>query len=102
MVEALVNHITLPPRLPGRQDARLDRVEPGFIALLLNAISKLGPSGDHDLLRRSLQSCKVVNAGGRLHKASLLVALRELQPKDFLILHVGEQNAGLVIRRDHQ
>ncbi|KAI9684828.1 MAG: hypothetical protein M1829_000203 [Trizodia sp. TS-e1964] len=99
------NHIALPPRLPGQQDAKLDVVESGLIQRLVNATKHLAhltdPPASRDLwhtLRRSLQTCKYLNSGRRLSKASLLTAFRELQGSDFIALHVTEQNAALIIR----
>jgi hypothetical protein len=57
-IEALVNHITLPPKLPGRQDGNLRVIEPGLIAFLLGALSNLDPNGEHDVLKRSLRTCR--------------------------------------------
>lgn len=100
-LESLVNHVALPPRLPGRQDGKLNEIESDLIAFLMNAASKVDSGNELGDLRRSLQTCKVVNADRRLRKSSLLTAFRELQVDEFLILHVVEQNAALVIRRDH-
>jgi hypothetical protein len=103
-LQSLFNHIALPPRLPGRQDTRLDRVERGLVERLLDATVKLSrlPHNDSvdewESLRRSLETCRRVNSGGRLTKTSLLTALRELQGRDFIALHITEQNAALIIR----
>lgn len=104
LLESLFNHIALPPRLPGRQDTRLDQVERALVERLLDAAVKLSrlPHNDSvdewESLRRSLETCKRVNFGGRLTKTSLLTALRELQGRDFIALHITEQNAALIIR----
>jgi hypothetical protein len=104
LLESLFNHIALPPRLPGRQDRRVDRVERALIERLLDATVKLSrlPQNDSidewESLRRSLETCRRVNSGGRLTKASLLTALRELRGRDFITLHITEQNAALIIR----
>lgn len=52
-----------------------------------------------DCIRRSLENSKHVNYSDRLNKSSLLDAFRRLERDEVLILHVGEQNAGLLIRR---
>jgi hypothetical protein len=104
LLESLFNHIALPPRLPGRQDIRLDRVERGLVERLLDATVNLSRLPHNDSvnewgsLRRSLETCRRVNSGGRLTKTSLLTALRELQGRDFIALHITEQNAALIIR----
>lgn len=103
LLELLFNHIALPSRLPGRQDTRLDRVERGLVERLLDTTVKLSrlPHNDSvewESLRRSLEICRRVNSGGRLTKTSLWTALRELQGRDFIALHITEQNAALIIR----
>ena len=52
-----------------------------------------------DTVRRSLETCRTVNQAGRLNKASLLTAFQQLGGQDVLTLHIAEQNAGLLIRR---
>ena len=59
LAESLSHHITLPPRLPGSQDENLDQIETGLLDLLLDSIQQLGPNGEHDLLRRCVETCKV-------------------------------------------
>lgn len=49
-----------------------------------------------DSVRLSLETCRTVNQAGRLNKASLLKAFRELGVQEILILHIAEQNAGLL------
>ena len=103
-LETLFSHIALPPRLPGRQDTGLNRVERALVERLLDATIKLSRLPHNNFvnkwesLRRSLETCKQVNSGGRLTKTSLLTALRELQGQDFIALHIREQNAALIIR----
>jgi hypothetical protein len=43
-----------------------------------------------------------VKAGCRLNKTALLTEFRRFNHNGFLILHVAEQNAGLLIRRQHE
>ena len=102
LLESLVNHIALPPRLPGQQDGQLNEVEPRMLAFFLSSVAKLNSGNDLDNLRCSLQASKVANAGGTLHRSSLLTALQELHVGGFLVLYVSAQNAGLIIRRDHK
>lgn len=107
LLNALVNHIGLPPRLPGKQEEGIDEIEEALTVRLLNACRALSGltegelSQQWDRTRKILQICKVVNAGGKLDKASLLSEFQALERKDLLILHVTEQNAGLLIRRNH-
>lgn len=107
-LELLFNHVALPPRLPGKHDHKIEDIEYAMTVRLLNASRELRDLmykefGDQwDTICRSLQICKTVNAGGKLNKASLVVEFRRLEPKDLLILHVTEQNAGLIVRRHHE
>ena len=107
-LEAVFNHIVLPPRLPSKQDVQLHKVENALTDRLLNASRVLR---DHinveyddqwSCIRRSLQTCKAVNVGGKLNKSSLLTHFRSLERKDILILHIAEQNAGLLVRRHRE
>lgn len=100
-LEAVVNHLTLPPRLPGQQDSSLVRVEPILVTYLIDATKRLDFDGSLDCLRHSLQTSQLINTGRRLQKSSLLKAFRELLRGEFLILQVVEQNAAVIIRRDH-
>lgn len=104
LLESLFNHIALPARLPGRQDKKLDIIERALVERLQDATAKMlrlpGIDFVNDLhsLRRSLDTCRRVNSGGRLTKASLLTALQGLRSRDFIALHITEQNAALIIR----
>lgn len=103
--DTLAQHVSLPSRLPGSLEARTEHVEQALVERLHDTCRFLRDLTDgtfrdtFDHLRRTLISCKTVNAGGRLNKTTLLSAFRDLQNDDVLILHVSEQNAGLLIRR---
>jgi hypothetical protein len=103
---AVYSHLVLPPRLPGRQDAKLIQIGNDLLERLIKATRLLASlsnqNGQWECLRRALQTCKVVNEGGKLNKASLLSTFRDLKDNDFLILHVTEQNAGLLVRRQQE
>jgi hypothetical protein len=107
MLELLFNHFVLPPRLPGKQDSRIEDIEHSLITRVLLAsrtmrdLVNIDFRDRWDSVRRSLQTCKVVNLGGKLDKKSLVAEFRSLQSEDILILHVAQQNAGLLIRRQH-
>ncbi len=106
LYESLIAHLALIPRPPGHQDARFDRVERAIIERVLDVTVKLCrlPDNPHvdvlESLRRSIDTCRRVNINGRLTRLSLLAAFRDLEGKDMIIIHVAEQNAGLLIRRD--
>jgi hypothetical protein len=104
-LELVFNHLVLPPKLPGKRDGEIEEIENHLTKRLLNAADILkGLSSNEsaeawDCIRRSLEICSIVNEDGRLNKTSLLDAFRRLKHKDGVILHVAEQNAGLLIRQ---
>lgn len=108
ILESLFDHVALPLRLPGKQESRIDQIEHALTECVLDASRTLrnltnNEFGGHwDCIRRVLQTCKDVNAGGKLNKTSLLTEFRSLEGRYPLILHVAEQNAGLLIRRDYE
>jgi len=107
LMKAIFNHVVLPPQLPGKHDDQLGQVEPALIRLLQNASSILrdlteGGIRDHfDLVCHTLHTCRRVNAGGGLDRGTLRAEFGNLGRTGLLILHIVEQNAGLLIRR-HQ
>ncbi|KAI9765237.1 MAG: hypothetical protein M1840_007729 [Geoglossum simile] len=109
LLELVFNHVALPPQLPAKQDGRNDqiRVERALTDRLLDASRTLRDNtrdefGSHwERIRHLLQTCKTVNAGAKLDRPTLLSNLRTLERNDLVILHVAEQNAGLLIRRLH-
>lgn len=108
LLESLFYHVTLPPRLPGKQDHNTEKIEHALASRLLDATRALRDLVDEqsrdqwDCVRRALQSCRIINAGGRICRNSLLNELRSVECKDLLLLHIAEQNAGLLIRRHHE
>lgn len=108
LLESIFNHVALPPQLPGTQEKRTEAVERALTEHLLEAsrivrdLPKNSFSNEWDCMYRLLQTCKVVNAGSKLDKTSLLTEFQRLECSDLLMLHVTEQNAGILIRRDHE
>lgn len=105
ILESILNHVALPPHLPGRQEAALYKIEHALTERLLEASRTLKDLTNNrfgsDCVRRVIQTCKVLNAGGKLNKTSLLTAFRELEASD-LVIHIREQNAGLIVRRHRE
>ena len=105
LLTSLFNHLALPLRLPGKHESKIEEIELALTVRLLDATRYLrlltgnDASEMLDYIRRSLEVCKLVNANGRLNKSSLLNAFRGLERREVLILHVAQQNAGLLIRR---
>lgn len=107
LLESLANHVALPPRLPGKRESQLDQIENALTDRLLDASRTIRDlthgeiSQQWDGIRRILQTCRTINAGGKLDKKQLLTEFRGLGSKHVLIVHVAEQNAGLLIRRQN-
>ncbi|KAI9771414.1 MAG: hypothetical protein M1839_002804 [Geoglossum umbratile] len=107
ILESVFNHIALPPRLPAKQEDRADqiRIERALIDLLLYAVRTLrdikgcGFSGYWESISHALQTCGTLNSGGKLDKTALFEEFTRIPVVRFVILHVAEQNAGLLIRR---
>ena len=103
LVESIFNHLVLPPKLPGQQDTDIEAIQDSILNRLINACDTIGKHVGHELaetwrpIRDSLLSCLKMNAG-RLEKASMLREFSRLRRQGFLILHVVEQNAALIIR----
>ena len=85
----------------------MEQIENGLTACVLDATRNLKDLTNGELsrgwdgIRNVLHKCKAVNAGGKINKTFLLTEFRRLQHKGLLILHVAEQNAGLLIRRGY-
>ena len=108
LLESLVNHIALPPRLPGKADSNLDQIQYALTGYLIDASRTLRDQTNGEFSRQlesiriTLCTCRILNAGGKLNKTSLLTHFRKLERKDYLILHIAEQNAGLLIQRHNE
>lgn len=105
LLESLVQHIALPPKLPGAAEHNLDEIEAALVSRLIHACRLAGTvaTGDlrhhFDTTRFVLQTCKSLNAGRSLKKESLAAEFSHLQTSRPLILHVTEQNAGVLIQK---
>ena len=101
----LVNHLVLPPQLPGKEDDSLQDIDEALIQGLLNALQSLQTFTPDDsqkwvqVTRHVLRTCMTLNSGGRIDGPSLIATLDVLAPGQVLILHVTEQNAGLLLSR---
>ncbi|KAI1458353.1 hypothetical protein F4805DRAFT_456984 [Annulohypoxylon moriforme] len=105
MLHSIYNHLVLPPQLPGKRDECIEAISHEVTKRILGACNGVGSLVDRQWsqafqsLRASLTSCIDLNTG-RLDKATLLKHFRLLEPDHMLILHVIEQNAALIIRRE--
>ncbi|KAK6953233.1 hypothetical protein Daesc_005533 [Daldinia eschscholtzii] len=107
LLQAVFNHLVLPPQLPGSQDSDIEALSYDVLARIIRTCETLGSlvestwSEAFQTLGASLKSCLALHSG-RLEKSALLAHFRELQPNHMLILHVTEQNAALLIRRTNR
>lgn len=106
VIEALFNHLVLPPKLPSQQDSNLDGLGQQLAVRLAKAAATLTdfescpPLVKNALadLENSLLLSEKLNRGG-LDQSSLLEAFASIETTP-LIIHVVEQNAALFIRFD--
>jgi hypothetical protein len=106
LLESLCHHVALPAQLPHRREGNLEEIETALANLLLNAcndlkdLTRYDRFGPHwDCIRGAIKTARLLNAGGKLDSNTLLTAFCELDGNQILIIHVSEQNAGLLIRR---
>ena len=101
----LMNHVLLPPKLPGFRDEKLHEINQSLVQSLVDATTALQDAAPYESLillqttRRVLKTCKILNMGGKLDRSSLEREMHDLSPGQMLILHVVEQNAGVLIYR---
>ncbi|KAI1855789.1 hypothetical protein JX265_012234 [Neoarthrinium moseri] len=104
-LRAVFNHLVLPYHLPGRADDDADALSHDVLRRLISACDVILDMADEPWkqsfqnLKRSLDVCSQLNVGG-IDKMALLDHFRKLCPGYMLILHVREQNAALLIRRE--
>ncbi|KAK5992587.1 hypothetical protein PT974_06001 [Cladobotryum mycophilum] len=104
LLRAVFDHVVLPAKLPGCEDSDPDAISQDLLHRLIRACETLTsfaePPWAHvfQSLRGSLRSCMRLNQG-RLEKNIMLQHFQQLKPRHSLILHVVEQNAALIVRR---
>ncbi|OHE94857.1 hypothetical protein CORC01_09875 [Colletotrichum orchidophilum] len=106
---ALFHHLAMPARLPQQRDPekQIQLIESDLVqrmAAAAKVMSELPGNIDEcrDIwisIRKTLLACQHLHAAGRIDKASLLRELRGLGPAGCIVLHIENQNAGLIIRR---
>ncbi|KAI0541382.1 hypothetical protein GGR58DRAFT_519492, partial [Xylaria digitata] len=106
LLGSVFNHLVLPPDIPGAQDSDVDAVSGDLITRMIQATTTAieipcgGPWIEaYQDLQTSLNTCLQLNRG-HLERGSLLQHLQKLNPGQMLILHLNEQNAGLLIHRN--
>ncbi|KAI0121978.1 hypothetical protein F4814DRAFT_407109 [Daldinia grandis] len=103
VLKALFHHIALPAMLPRGSESNTEDIERGILDRLIIATKLMESIVDGtgwriwNSIRRSLLACKTLNVGGKLERTYLASHLKQLRDSDLVILHVGAQNAGLLI-----
>lgn len=104
-LDYLFNHIALPPRLPQKNDTKLEIFEKALTESLLKWASLFRngvgskSAGLWDLIINTLFNCDFLHAGGKLNSSSLKTSFSQLALGQCLIIYVAQQNAGLLIYR---
>ncbi len=105
VLRSLFNHIALPAQLPQQQESNIGDIESALVSHLIYVVKAMRDAQEGkyrevwDSLRRTLQSCKTLNIGGRLERTQLMSHLRQMQISDLIILHIATQNAGIYIHK---
>ncbi|KAI1616493.1 hypothetical protein EDD36DRAFT_415389 [Exophiala viscosa] len=103
LLRGVFNHVVLPPNVPGSADKNLSEINCDLLGRLHTACAQLKASLDGhyvkelDLLLCSLAQCRSLHTSLHPDAAQLLGAFRSLKDGEVLIVHIVEQNAGLLI-----
>ncbi|KAB8271491.1 hypothetical protein BDV30DRAFT_228123 [Aspergillus minisclerotigenes] len=100
------NHVVLPPKLPGKRETEVQvlEVHNDLLSRVIDAVGQLKEISDAKAvvawksIEKTLRTLREVSTEGWVNEASLLGALKELQPGNAIILHVALQNACILIR----
>ncbi|KAI1170580.1 hypothetical protein F4777DRAFT_594856 [Nemania sp. FL0916] len=108
LLEAVFNHLVLPPGIPGKQDTDLEAISDDIVrraihatGTVLHLMNETPWRKEFEDLRDSLQICLELNRGS-LERGCLLKHFKNLAPRSVLILYLNQQNAGLLVRSDKQ
>lgn len=106
LIKAIFNHIVLPPKLPGRHDAQSAAIEKDLVKRMVRGVDFLIARSDGSIkdalldTKLSLGFCQDINHGGSVNKKALIESFYHLCPGISIIVHVTEQNAGLLIYQE--
>lgn len=104
-LQAVVNHVLLPPNLPGSVEQNPHQINLDLIARLQRACEELRQStnslfgSELEHLGRSLRNCRLIHSSHCLDSHALEDAFQNLEEGGIIIIHVVEQNAGILVRR---
>ena len=111
ILDALVAHVTLPPRLPFKDDNVGGAVDTALARRLVKHAQFFRDNGDMEYYNQWCIVCRALfnfaqlhSAGTHLSKDLVKDALLDISKseRDFLIIHVATQNAGLIIRKENR
>lgn len=103
LLESVFNHLVLPPKLPGCQDADIEGIERDILSRLLHTCESLGTLSTQETeetwhsVRRQLVVCLDLHRGS-FDRESLISAFSNLSDDCPVTLHIAEQNCAIVIR----
>lgn len=112
IIDALVNHVTLPPRLPFRDDLKGGDVERALVQRLARHARAFRDSLDAQQYKSWSLICHALDQFMKLHSSNSSYLNRETlehafielsnsnSANDILILHIATQNAGLIIHKE--
>jgi len=106
LLRSVYNHVVLPPDIPGRLDSNLLAINQDLLLRVQNACSEVASATgaefgrEINFLRKSLNYCWCIHISQYLDSSQLQSAFRDLNDGESLIIHVVEQNAGLLVRRN--
>ncbi|KIW30928.1 uncharacterized protein PV07_02619 [Cladophialophora immunda] len=104
LLRSVANHIVLPPDLPGHVDKDLPEIDGDLLRRAQDACIELRTAvGDHfqeelRLLENSLDYGFFIHTAAHLDSLQLQRAFRRLRTGEILLIHIDEQNAGLLVR----
>ncbi|EAQ92064.1 hypothetical protein CHGG_00299 [Chaetomium globosum CBS 148.51] len=104
LLESVFNHLVLPPKLPGRQDADRDAVGHNILTRLIHACKTLVALPGQETqeawqsVHHLLLTCLELHRDG-FDRASLRNAFSRLDVGCPVALHIAEQNCAILIRR---
>lgn len=111
ILDALVAHITLPPQLPFKDDNGGGAVDTALAQRLAKHARFFRDNGDMEYYNQWSIVCRALDTFIRLHSGSrhlskdlvkdALLGVSKSE-KDFLIIHIATQNAGLIVRKDNR
>lgn len=103
LLRAVANHLLLPPDLPGTVDQNLAEIDKNLLHRVRAACKelKVATNGEFEqeleLLETSLEHCDKIHHAAHLDSLELQRAFCRLKAGETLIIHVYQQNAGLLI-----